>query len=61
MSFPLPLAYGQHMRLTAGSLQDLAQQLAEITGFAAVSLQPNSGASGEYAGLMTIRAYHRSR
>lgn len=38
--------------------QDLAQQLATITGFDAVSLQPNSGASGEYAGLMSIRAYH---
>jgi glycine dehydrogenase len=35
--------------------------LCEITGFAAVSLQPNSGAQGEYAGLMTIRAYHESR
>ena len=42
-------------------LQDLAAQLAEITGFDAVSLQPNSGASGEYAGLMAIRAYHQSR
>ena len=42
-------------------LQDLAQQLATITGFDAVSLQPNSGASGEYAGLMAIRAYHQSR
>jgi glycine cleavage system protein P-like pyridoxal-binding family len=41
--------------------QDLAQQLATITGFDAVSLQPNSGASGEYAGLMAIRAYHQSR
>ena len=41
-------------------LQDLAQQLAVITGFDAVSLQPNSGASGEYAGLMSIRAYHRA-
>lgn len=41
--------------------QDLAAQLAEITGFDAVSLQPNSGASGEYAGLMTIRQYHKSR
>ena len=39
-------------------MQDLSTQLAEITGFDAVSLQPNSGASGEYAGLMTIRAYH---
>ena len=36
-------------------------QLSEITGFDAVSLQPNSGASGEYAGLMAIRAYHHSR
>ena len=45
----------------APTLQDLAQQLATITGFDAVSLQPNSGASGEYAGLMAIRAYHRSR
>ncbi|HEU0029465.1 MAG TPA: aminomethyl-transferring glycine dehydrogenase [Kofleriaceae bacterium] len=35
--------------------------LAEITGFAAVSLQPNSGAQGEYAGLLAIRAYHRAR
>ena len=35
--------------------------LAEITGFAAVSLQPNSGAQGEYAGLLAIRAYHASR
>lgn len=41
--------------------QDLAYQLAVITGFDAVSLQPNSGASGEYAGLMAIRAYHQSR
>ncbi|MEZ4359426.1 MAG: aminomethyl-transferring glycine dehydrogenase [Kofleriaceae bacterium] len=35
--------------------------LAEITGFAAVSLQPNSGAQGEYAGLLAIRGYHASR
>jgi glycine dehydrogenase len=35
--------------------------LAEITGFAAISLQPNSGAQGEYAGLLVIRGYHRSR
>ncbi len=40
---------------------DLERWLAEITGFAAVSLQPNSGAQGEYAGLLTIRAYHHSR
>ncbi len=39
----------------------LEQWLREITGFAAVSLQPNAGSQGEYAGLMTIRAYHRHR
>jgi glycine dehydrogenase len=39
----------------------LEQWLAEITGFAAVSLQPNAGSQGEYAGLMAIRAYHRHR
>ncbi|MCC7333178.1 MAG: aminomethyl-transferring glycine dehydrogenase [Flavobacteriales bacterium] len=42
-------------------LNELAKNLAEITGFDAVSLQPNSGAQGEYAGLMVIRAYHESR
>ncbi|KAG2453334.1 hypothetical protein HYH02_001558 [Chlamydomonas schloesseri] len=41
--------------------RDLAAQLCSITGFDAVSLQPNSGASGEYAGLMAIRAFHLSR
>jgi glycine dehydrogenase len=39
----------------------LEQWLAEITGFAAVSLQPNAGSQGEYAGLLAIRAYHASR
>ena len=39
----------------------LEQWLAEITGFAAVSLQPNAGSQGEYAGLLTIRAWHASR
>ncbi len=39
----------------------LESWLAEITGFAAVSLQPNAGSQGEYAGLLTIRAYHLSR
>jgi glycine dehydrogenase len=37
----------------------LEKWLAEITGFAAVSLQPNAGSQGEYTGLLTIRAYHR--
>jgi len=41
--------------------RQLEDWLAEITGFAAVSLQPNAGSQGEYAGLMVIRAYHRSR
>jgi glycine dehydrogenase len=41
--------------------RDLEAALCEITGFAAVSLQPNSGAQGEFAGLMVIRAYHRER
>ncbi len=42
-------------------LKKLEEQLTEITGFAGTSLQPNSGAQGEYAGLMIIRAYHESR
>ena len=42
-------------------LDQLTKQLNEVTGFAATSLQPNSGAQGEYAGLMVIRAYHQSR
>ena len=41
--------------------RELEAALAEITGFAAVSLQPNSGAQGEFAGLLTIGAYHASR
>lgn len=42
-------------------LKELARDLTTITGFADTSLQPNSGAQGEYAGLMVIRAYHESR
>lgn len=42
-------------------LNELERDLAVITGFDATSLQPNSGAQGEYAGLMVIRAYHQSR
>ena len=42
-------------------LQKLEHQLNIVTGFAGTSLQPNSGAQGEFAGLMTIRAYHLSR
>lgn len=42
-------------------LKKLEQQLNVVTGFAGTTLQPNSGAQGEYAGLMAIRAYHQSR
>lgn len=42
-------------------INELSKDLATITGFAGVSLQPNSGATGEYSGLMVIRAYHQSR
>ena len=41
--------------------QNLEDWLAEITGFAGISLQPNSGAQGEYTGLSVIRAYHENR
>ena len=42
-------------------MEELKRDLAEITGMADVSLMPNSGAAGEYAGLMVIREYHKSR
>lgn len=42
-------------------IDDLASDLAALTGFAGISFQPNSGAQGEYTGLMVIRAYHHSR
>lgn len=50
---PLDQAQGYHEMMA-----ELRADLAEITGFADVSLQPNSGANGEYAGLMVIRAWH---
>ncbi|TXE15883.1 aminomethyl-transferring glycine dehydrogenase [Psychroserpens burtonensis] len=53
---PVNQAKGYHKVLRA-----LEDQLTEITGFAGTSLQPNSGAQGEFAGLMVIRAYHESR
>ncbi|MFA6014263.1 MAG: aminomethyl-transferring glycine dehydrogenase [Gallionellaceae bacterium] len=53
---PLEQAEG-YQELIAG----LDADLSEITGFAQMSFQPNSGASGEYAGLLVIQAYHRSR
>jgi glycine dehydrogenase len=53
---PAPVE-GGYATLSAG----LEAWLAEITGFAAVSLQPNAGSQGEYAGLLAIRRYHRGR
>ncbi len=43
------------------AIEDLSDKLCQITGYDAFSMQPNSGAQGEYAGLLTIQAYHRSR
>ena len=40
-------------------IDDLSNKLCEITGYDAISMQPNSGAQGEYAGLLTIRSYHQ--
>jgi len=68
----LPISWPQLARIhpfaprsQAGGYQLIFQQLeaalAEITGLAAVSLQPNAGSQGEYAGLLVIREYHRSR
>jgi len=68
----LPITWPEFSRLhpfapadqTAGYrevFRDLEKMLAEVSGFAGVSLQPNSGAQGEFAGLMVIRAYHRDR
>ena len=56
-----PFAPPEQARGYQRIIQDLETWLAEITGFAAVSLQPNSGSSGEYAGLLVIRAWHESR
>ena len=53
---PAHQARGYHIMF-----HELEEMLCEITGFDAMSLQPNSGAQGEYAGLMVIRAYHKNR
>jgi glycine dehydrogenase len=45
----------------AEMINDLSAKLCEITGYDAISMQPNSGAQGEFAGLLAIRAYHKSR
>ena len=56
-----PFAPASQVQGYAEVFRELEAALCRITGFAAVSLQPNSGAQGEFAGLMTIRAYHRDR
>jgi glycine dehydrogenase len=56
-----PFAPSDQTRGYQKLFKDLEKWLANITGFAAVSLQPNAGSQGEYAGLLTIRAYHESR
>ena len=60
-SKPHPFAPVEQMAGYQQIFKELEHALAEITGFTAVSLQPNSGAQGEFAGLMVIRAYHRDR
>lgn len=54
-----PFAPADQCKGYAQIIQELNQYLCEVTGFTACSLQPNSGAQGEYAGLLTIRAYHQ--
>ena len=56
-----PFAPADQAQGYAEIVSDLEAALCEITGFAAVSLQPNSGAQGEYAGLMVVRAHHQAR
>jgi len=56
-----PFAPAEQVQGYKELITGLEAQLVEITGYDAVSLQPNSGAQGEYAGLLAIRAYHRSR
>ena len=56
-----PFAPPVQMRGYQELFQQLESWLAEITGFSAISLQPNAGSQGEYAGLLVIRAYHRHR
>jgi glycine dehydrogenase len=56
-----PFAPAEHAAGTRALIADLQCWLAEITGYDAVSLQPNAGSQGELAGLLAIRAYHASR
>ncbi|MDB2432854.1 aminomethyl-transferring glycine dehydrogenase [Luminiphilus sp.] len=56
-----PFAPAEQAKGYTAMLNELSQWLTECTGYDAMSLQPNSGAQGEYAGLMAIRRYHRAR
>ena len=56
-----PFAPADQAEGYAEMIADLSDKLCAITGYEAISMQPNSGAQGEYAGLMVIRAYHQSR
>jgi glycine dehydrogenase len=55
-----PFAPADQTRGYQTMIERLSKDLCEITGYDAISLQPNSGAQGEYAGLLAIRAYHRA-
>ena len=55
-----PFAPASHREGYAAIIDDLDKWLSEITGFARVSLQPNAGSQGEYAGLLAIRGFHES-
>ncbi|WP_099827396.1 aminomethyl-transferring glycine dehydrogenase [Oceaniglobus indicus] len=55
-----PFAPAEQAQGYAEMLDDLSAKLCQITGYDAMSLQPNSGAQGEYAGLLTIAAFHRA-
>lgn len=56
-----PFAPLEQTKGALAMIRDLEAKLCDITGFAAVSLQPNAGSQGEYAGLLVIRKYHQSR
>ncbi|MGY1710258.1 aminomethyl-transferring glycine dehydrogenase [Geodermatophilus sp. SYSU D00758] len=56
-----PFAPAEQARGYRRLIDELCADLAEVTGYAAVSVQPNAGSQGEFAGLMAIRGYHRSR
>ncbi|MCC5975931.1 MAG: aminomethyl-transferring glycine dehydrogenase, partial [Rubellimicrobium sp.] len=56
-----PFAPADQAQGYAEAIADLSEKLCEITGYDAFSMQPNSGAQGEYAGLLTIQGWHRAR